>query len=1657
MAEKENEPLATTPDMWLSKEAASIVAIEKFGTFRRACIEAFDTRMSPILGGLFAALDTNHNLNLLECGVGTWQRNLWIALINTKEVGVHLFTKVHTERGLQFEVHGTGYSGRLFQCKVPFSWIMLSTIDAILQQRNFLMQETNKQEEILGEMELIRAIDSVPKEDFYDVFESYINDFVQTVYPEKKDRHLVFMSIMQMTLGRITSENTSVSAAFILVHQVYQETKPRLNYYRDISNVWCGCTDAVMACHSNFDDPEENLEFLGLTTLIEHILPKGKVDITEWFQSDSNRDNWLGQVQRYRQVVNQTLAFCQEEITNYALVAKERSRWNRIVVMQLCIENLTPKENKSFPIDIFPLLWKLLDEGNMDVKCIEPLKEIERFLVVCFKKTKNSLIREAKTCVKCGIVMTSNSKTIYCEKCEATASVETIDQDISKKEKENPQSQEHDEQQGVLERVREYRQRCNLVLMDIVSQLCFADNTSPDSDAIEWLLSYSFKSAIGEDQQLLKENETDIGVDSTKNFTAFLFKHLLRADGHEFSRHLVKFVNTIDRDGSQSKELDDVIVSLIFIIEDYLLEISTNEICNLEIIGEYLGDSLHLLKQNSTSVDQIYGIAQARAALSVTASCIDLVTKQKVEHGSKEMGGITAVLQVAESLCKQRTLIWKFLLKHLAQEFGTDTLLAACKSSNAMVNWIAMDANVTSTVDMYTACGEEYCTIKCLLLTSLIESEQDKVLPYIQSMVENQALVVMFELAVHREFLLHHRIQGSITTTQEHKLVEKIGQEFKERCQNASLLALDANIHMKYNIQVSKRTIADREMSIKCILFHWLCVITHFNCSRNGILRPLFKLALQPGDLKDVFLPCMPEDELAMIRQQMLDEGETALFGERTKYYRCENGHGYEIGQFGRPLVKAKCLCGADIRGESFMMQRGNEPDNGSDRSQKGHCLGSPEDRQPGPVPERSLSALQNALLKCLLHLSMYLGCGHSQNDVSVMVKQQPDSIQTFIWDHILVDFEDLMCGMSLNRDECLLLMHSLIDSILRTGIQTDCIASAREWPQQISPDEVKHEEIETLSVHRIENESKSEDEVQTESSGQFHSTDFLLNEEQPWETKLGRGRWEEEFAKLFLTRFLEERKTTLNLAKRYLEGCSTTGILAVLYDKQTDENIQENKEDSKISDNPLVWIYRKPVSVEHFKQAFQRHMDTCSSGEKKFTVLSMFLKQINALQALRFVPSILQLNKTLIQRYNRQIYQSEASKITVKQIKEDVFAGEDAKLFEDMFEAWKTVRNALKYHEFTTGKGRTAIPLEWANMRLTDETELAYLLPAIDGKGICTFALLDFLLRLQNEVIDTYLSSLSGEMKQVFTVVEPRDITAAHLINFHPEKDLLPIILENCTMSSTHIVSDEYDFKAIQKRIIDRFISTKSKVAFDRRFKIDLLVYRSEASQFHILHTKIPQERLDPGVKLALCNQVQDVPSLGQLLSQLDIAINFLNITGGEPGDSLHEYMLEKLQLTSTKLTWKIQQHCLLKHVKSLWMNFSFHRSYIMARQGKQVQVIFENIGSEYYETFPEDIVSVCQSFAKKLSMERLKQFLELLYEFIMLELAKRENKDDEDYLNQFRLMDCLTAFGDLNGLDVDVHDIPTSVLSIHSLHMWIVASQILESKVENKYETEI
>ena len=73
------------------------------------------------------------------------------------------------------------------------------------------------------------------------------------------------------------------------------------------------------------------------------------------------------------------------------------------------------------------------------------------------------------------------------------------------------------------------------------------------------------------------------------------------------------------------------------------------------------------------------------------------------------------------------------------------------------------------------------------------------------------------------------------------------------------------------------------------------------------------------------------------------------------------------------------------------------------------------------------------------------------------------------------------------------------------------------------------------------------------------------------------------------------------------------------------------------------------------------------------------------------------------------------------------------------------------------------------------------------------------------------------------FSAVNPMDVTAAHLISYDPQQDILPVVLANCQYSfeigkGTKI---EYDFDGLERQLMDRFFFSKSRINIERVMQV--------------------------------------------------------------------------------------------------------------------------------------------------------------------------------------------------------------------------------------------
>lgn len=82
----------------------------------------------------------------------------------------------------------------------------------------------------------------------------------------------------------------------------------------------------------------------------------------------------------------------------------------------------------------------------------------------------------------------------------------------------------------------------------------------------------------------------------------------------------------------------------------------------------------------------------------------------------------------------------------------------------------------------------------------------------------------------------------------------------------------------------------------------------------------------------------------------------------------------------------------------------------------------------------------------------------------------------------------------------------------------------------------------------------------------------------------------------------------SLMVLNSYLDS---SPMLTMLNESTTLNEETDQAEVSLLQNKPDLWMYRKPVSIVHFKQAFQRYLSGNPSRKNDFPVLQLFMEQV--------------------------------------------------------------------------------------------------------------------------------------------------------------------------------------------------------------------------------------------------------------------------------------------------------------------------------------------------------------------------------------------------------------------------------------------------------------
>ncbi|KAL5009497.1 hypothetical protein ScPMuIL_011802, partial [Solemya velum] len=1628
-------------DGWLTVEATDSAYINSTGTFRRAWTQCLEEKVSSVLAAVIAFVDTNQNLDLLShTAPDSWQTAFWLQILNAPDASqIEISELVLSRNGDELTelciMKSMGYEGQDFTVTLPFSWLIFRKINTILKT----VASTNIQQQDEIVTDAARVLQNTPLgqileqpisgEVRLDILKAYLFDFMHMAFRshDETEHELVceslFNALQEKLSNMQTTETEDLITLLITIHMVFDSLKNRLKQFSDVVQVWPGCPRAIKTLQDSgqrdllISSEEFTLDLLALKMMLAKLQPSNQNQLKD----DQGRNSWLKKVQVYRPLVERILGSVSMDSVEVEhgiygrrcreAVKKHRQQWAGIVIVKLFIEHVcrrsAAEERDSNIAKRCSVLGQLFKE-NADLKKLDGVKKVEQFLQIINKQAMKEYLGEQEQCPYCETPVDSPPVVLP---CQHTICVHCFNDLKNARERKcpkcgnmvplnfNPEEENNDVKN--IQDFKNFRKRCNSFFMAVVAQLCFADNLPPEENVIDKLLGYITMET--KDRQIRSKDLTIFStcLDPTPVFRLFLLQLLFSKSGdrveENFKRYFDHATKLIQGSEDEEDQLQELSLLIIQCLEDSYHQESSglNNEQRIQFAVDLLKASKHGLTTNESTVEKLTCLAEARFGLSLAAK---FMCEVYVKNSQKIIPEIIRLINAASSLCEESDCRWPkiFFAKQLCRTYGMDSYrkLVQKRSDHRFLQWVVIKDlrdQVEYCSDRYIVCGEEYRQFReAVTHVAIGEDIGELEKTFEENIAEAHEKEILLCLAMHREITM-----SWVHSVNKQKFAEKVGETFPNICKLIDSACILRNNIGKHCTELNITEGMDlHRQDIACLLLHWL-VILIFTPSQNSLMEPLSELVLGPETMVNSLLPTMPQDDLDEVKEVFLAARELPGADENPVFYRCPNGHPYSIGNCGRPAVVGVCAeCGKSIGGTSHKLQPQNKKDQGIDMTMNGHLLGRPDERKHVSVPERGLGRAACAVVRILTHMSMYGGANYNPQAVQSMIHPdiEVEDVPQFLWEHIIVDLDILQNILNKNMDEIILMMHIVVDNIQTNG----------------------------FSDH--------------------------IQERNILATKKQREMWEKRFDEVCVTPILENlgdalQETGDEILKDNRMGADP--LLCLMYEIDVS---QQRLSPDMLHEVPAVWRYRSRITLDDLKTKFE-----IEKGAVHHQILGLFLREDNYLQAVQFVPNILKLQQMLIKKYQRKLDRNEVESITIEEFlraaDKDGLMQEYDMLVGDFMEAWNCCREALQSYPCITTQGPKKVSKEYCQREMTKSSPLGMLIPTLRDSGLCSYALLHFLLTQQNEFLQKYCNKTVPQKRfSDMVAVTVSAITPAHLISYHPDHDILPMILANCNYEfevgkGTKI---EYDYANIEHQLIDRLFFSRSRITIEQ---IDTLVYRAgstNAEVFANLDMRIKQEPLTMAVKNQICSEFRSLTDICSCLHQLDIAISFLISVGGSRDDSLEHFMLETLKMEWPIESQKARQRCKFCHVRSLWFLLSMEKSKRLTQHGKNA---FEDVDDDFIIPLPSDLKESLDECMRSVSLEKIEVLLQLIFECIILQIAIPQNVDDEDYVDTRSQRLCDTISGYVDILEDDSHakwwmtfhtQFPQDILGQHAIATW-------------------
>ncbi|XP_073713018.1 E3 ubiquitin-protein ligase rnf213-alpha-like [Misgurnus anguillicaudatus] len=1588
---------------WVSKEALNIDALHEGGTFRHALWKRVQVVVAPFLAQLLSIIDRDCNLDLLlDRNSGESLKKLWLDIFEDVKLLDIPYTKVDNNLETKTILVQNDFSvGRSMGCTMPFSWRIKDCLEELWVHASLREGHTLKQfEEFFWKTPLGRYIAKATQDMQMEFFHRYLQDFISMTMNGTSDEVLELLrgaltcSVNELRAGQETNETGVISLHW--VHAAYHHFKSRIqNLYRMI-------TIEPQIAHILLDkrDTREGIELVldlyAALACIEYLEP-------QTLDEDAQSLVWLRRVKKLQVPVE---LVCSEENQRHyrersqQMVAHIQHGWRRIYTLCLFVEHMllgvgeVQLKLRQLVLQHIRRLAQVL-EHNSDLKINQPFEAVITVLKACRDDASRSVFRFGIQ--KCPVCMEDPLDAlslpcdhIFCLACikqwlgtgqmHCPLCMQEVPNDMELKASETIQ--------GLINQNAMFRKRCNAFFIDLVSTMCFKDNVPPSKDIILNLLSLlmvegcSLPNIRGQDRRFLTKalSPFNDSVDKNPVVRSVVLKLLLKYSFDDVKQYLQQHLTEVE----QSNIIEESDKAELYSLYINCLEDSMYERTQWHSVGEqqmilqeetrFLQDFLHSDFVSSQFVSIEHLHCIARVRLCLDITA-DLVNRQTTDGVDEELSdGNTAFINSVVDLC--------------------------CRSGN---DWFRVYL-IRKICSLY---GVEFAQkllqlerFSWLFPQEILQSKQ------FSSQIDHY-LVCGPNYKTIRDALAKAMMDCNMEKLQEtikdcnctpvKKTVYLLMALFREV---TSLYRMD-NPSMHPNpvqcatfekfIRSSDVLVNNKVRAFARALVRNRFRALNVRAQASGRDHRLVEVAVHMAAvLLCGNLPVLqPLQELAFSPRNMTNSfiptmpDDMLVVAQKAlgtlQWYFCPNGHPCTVGECGRPMQLGHCPdCNAEIGGINHNPLPGFKTmPIQRDRTKSGHILGDPQRcDHPDMQDTKNMSPAPFTLLRLLTHTSMMLGAENNPQSITQMIKPAVADPGLFLMSHLLKDMEQLSRALGKGVDDTANSIHLIIYSLLEPH------------PTQQRP--VTH--------------------------------DPALS------TKDARNRWENAMNTHVITRVLKVLEHQLKKVNNFIrkdDRVSSNLVLKLTFGEPL--FFLNSLPQNSLIQNSSVWSCRKKVSVLSLA-----HIVEQNNGRDDLPVLWRFLQRETELRMVRFLPEILALQKDLVKKFQNL---TDLPYSTIAEFLQSQKAASLPAWYEKRIKIFLSTWNQLRVSLDTTGEIK--LPSEYTQHDLGLDADLQVLLPQRRGLGLCSTALVSYLIALHNDIIYT-VEKHTGE--DTGYTVSPADLTEQHVICYEYERDLLPLVLSNCqySMERGQETLLEYDLPKIQQQILTRFLQCKPHITING---IPTLVSRQDRNYEIILkdvRSKVQQESLQPLVQHDLTKELQSYSDVCEALSTVELALGFLAMTGGEPHMQLGCYLKEVLQLAdhTAPHVFKALSRCSLKHCVSLWQLLGSLKSETMLHINRDP---FVGISKQYKQPLQEEHKTLLTSFLTKANAD---SFLLEMHEFLCLVL--KNPKATETFRPDWSLKDTVVSYMERKDLDIP-HEVneffPEQILLSQYIEAWTLS----------------